>query len=293
MSAKGGPLASVVIPTYNRSAFLMRAVRSALNQTLTDIEVIVVVDGSLDGTSDARRKLDDPRVRFITHDQNRGAPAARNTGIRAAKGAYIAFLDDDDEWLPHKLERQVAVEKIFSGSVCGYAVRKLQSNKIERFHELGIKHLKKGNRFPTSCLVLKASIARKLEFDESLPKAQDWDLLVRLVENCRVAYVPEVLCILDAGGHPRITNAAKKNALEDLESRTAATWKHAATLGRYWVNYRLAMDLTSYIASSEKKGFRLLSVVQRCGCLPTGHVLLDKAKRRIMRHISKPAVKNA
>lgn len=293
MSGKSGPVVSVVIPTYNRSALLLRAVKSALKQTLKDIEVIVVVDGSLDNTPEATRKMDDPRVRFIHHDENRGAPAARNTGIRAAKGAYIAFLDDDDEWLPNKLERQTAVGSAFSGSVCGYALRKPPSNRIERFRELKIKHLKKGNRCPTSCLVLRASIAKKLEFDESLPKAQDWDLLMRLVKKNRVAYVPEILCMIDAGGHPRITNAAKKNSLEELEFRAAATWKHAVTLGRYWVNYRLAMDLTSYIASSEKKSFRLWSVVQRCGCLPTGHVLFDKAKRRISRHITRLAVKNA
>jgi len=103
------PEVSVVIPTYNRAQFIERCVCSALQQTYRDLEVIVVDDGSNDGT-DIRidnLKRTDSRLHFLRHDKNRGAQAARNTGIYAARGKYIAFLDSDNEWMPDKLERQL------------------------------------------------------------------------------------------------------------------------------------------------------------------------------------------
>lgn len=99
---------SVIIPCYNGERFIAEAVESALGQTYGDIEVIVVDDGSVDGSEDVLRPfLADGRVKFLKHERNRGIPAARNTGIRASRGGFIAFLDQDDVWFSHKLERQI------------------------------------------------------------------------------------------------------------------------------------------------------------------------------------------
>lgn len=103
------PRVSVVIPTYNRAREVVRAVESVQRQTFTDLEVIVVDDASPDDTRAAITSITDPRVRYVAHDTNKGGCAARNSGIQAALGRYIAFLDDDDEWLPNKLERQLQV----------------------------------------------------------------------------------------------------------------------------------------------------------------------------------------
>ena len=101
------PTVSVVIPTYNREHLVMRAIRSVVSQTFKDWELLVVDDGSKDNTEDAVQSFGDPRIRFIKHEINKGECATRNTGIVAATGGYLAFLDSDDEWLPEKLEKQV------------------------------------------------------------------------------------------------------------------------------------------------------------------------------------------
>ena len=101
-------LVSVVIPVYNREDTIQRAVDSVLNQTYSNIEVLVVDDGSKDNSLEMLKKYhNDNRVKIFCQEFNQGANAARNRGIREAKGEYIAFHDSDDEWLPDKLEKQI------------------------------------------------------------------------------------------------------------------------------------------------------------------------------------------
>jgi glycosyltransferase involved in cell wall biosynthesis len=101
-----GPLVSVVIPTKNRPQLVVRAVQSVLAQTLEAIETIVVIDGPDKTTEQNLRQLDDPRVRMILSPISLGAGSARNAGVHQARADWVAFLDDDDEWLPQKLEVQ-------------------------------------------------------------------------------------------------------------------------------------------------------------------------------------------
>lgn len=102
------PLVSVVIPSYQHAAYVRRAVESVLEQTMEDIEVIVVDDGSTDGTPDIVARIHDPRLQLVRLAENR-REHARNTGLSMARGRYVAFQNSDDEWLPHKLERQLEV----------------------------------------------------------------------------------------------------------------------------------------------------------------------------------------
>lgn len=103
------PLVSVVIPYYNRAGIIGKSVASVRSQTFPDWEVIIVDDGSPDSLQDALQPFaGDDRIRHIRHSQNRGPSAARNTGIAAARGRFVALLDSDDQWLPTKLERQLA-----------------------------------------------------------------------------------------------------------------------------------------------------------------------------------------
>jgi glycosyltransferase involved in cell wall biosynthesis len=105
------PTVSVVIPTYKRGREVLRAVESVLRQTFSDLEVIVVDDASPDDTRDVIASVGDARVRYLAHDKNKGGCAARNTGMVAARGRWIAFLDDDDEWVPTKLQKQLDVAR--------------------------------------------------------------------------------------------------------------------------------------------------------------------------------------
>jgi glycosyltransferase involved in cell wall biosynthesis len=102
-------LVSVVLPTFNRGYCLERAIRSVLGQTYPDWELIVVDDGSTDDTQAVLESFKDPRIRVFRHSVNRGVAAARNTGLAAARGEFIAFLDSDDEWRPDKLTKQLDV----------------------------------------------------------------------------------------------------------------------------------------------------------------------------------------
>ena len=101
------PKVSVVIPTRNRAAFLQAAIQSVLNQTFQDFEIIVVDDASADQTAQVIQSFTDPRINYIRHETNKGQGVTRNDGINQASGEYVALLDDDDEWLPEKLEKQV------------------------------------------------------------------------------------------------------------------------------------------------------------------------------------------
>src|SRR5262249_27195065 len=105
------PLISVVIPTIKRPHLVTRAVRSALIQTLSAIEVLIVVDGPEEATVRAVQQINDTRVKLLSLPENVGVGAARNTGISEARSKWIALLDDDDEWLPRKLEMQLQMAR--------------------------------------------------------------------------------------------------------------------------------------------------------------------------------------
>ena len=105
MKSKSNPLVSIIVPTYNRAGVLSRAIRSIFSQTYSNIEIIIVDDASCDDTGNVVESFMDDHIHYIRHDKNQGGSASRNTGIRSAKGSFIAFLDDDDEWLPEKLEK--------------------------------------------------------------------------------------------------------------------------------------------------------------------------------------------
>src|SRR5262249_34968268 len=102
------PKVSVVIPTHNRATLLHRAVSSALTQTFSDLEVLIADDASSDATAELMLVIRDPRIKYLRHETKRGVSVARNTAISHASGEYIAFLDDDDEWLPEKLNIQLS-----------------------------------------------------------------------------------------------------------------------------------------------------------------------------------------
>ena len=103
------PTVSIVIPTYNRADLIARSIQSVLNQSYPDFEVIVVDDGSTDGTKEVVENFNDKRIKYIRLNNNRGAGAARNVGIRSSMGKFIAFQDSDDMWLPEKLKKHLSI----------------------------------------------------------------------------------------------------------------------------------------------------------------------------------------
>lgn len=202
------PTVSVIIPTYNRGHVLGRAMRSVLAQTYEDLELIVVDDASTDNTQELVAGIRDPRIKYIRHDQNRGGAAARNTGINASEGEYIAFNDSDDEWLVEKLEKQVALLETTGNSVagvyCGY-MRRVGDRIIylpgpkcrDRNLSLITKLLFINCPIGTQTLVLKRRPLIEVGcFDERLPRRQDGELLLRLSLTYELEVIDEPLVIM-------------------------------------------------------------------------------------------------
>ena len=200
------PCVSVIIPAYNRAHVLRRAIRSVLSQTFTDYEIIIVDDASTDDTGAVARNFDGP-LRMIRHEVNRGPAAARNTGINAAIGGYVAFLDSDDEWMPGKLARQIELldtsAKSFGASCSGYTVIHPEPGySWERRLPVGEKWtrylLNNGcDLGPGSTLVARRVVFDRIGmFDESLRRWEDWDWLLRYVADRELAIVPEPQAVI-------------------------------------------------------------------------------------------------
>jgi glycosyltransferase involved in cell wall biosynthesis len=253
-------MVSVVIPTHNRKDFIGETVDSVLAQTYTDLEVIVVDDGSTDGTGDYMRSryADDARVRYIWQE-NAERSAARNRGIDEARGEFVAFLDSDDLWLPKKLELQMQVmearPKVVMvlcwtsniGLVEGQSVFTLLPEKedceTEGFHQ----RLVALNRIISATPVIRKSIFEqcgKFCLDDKVICFEDWELWIRVACFGKVDTVPRILAI--RRHHPG--NTEKPIAPPDYrviasnvrKNLPVEKWQelHQSALMSYWERYR-------------------------------------------------------
>jgi glycosyltransferase involved in cell wall biosynthesis len=197
------PRVSVVLPTYNRSHLLEKSVRSVLDQTFVDLELIVVDDGSTDGTLDVLKQVDDQRLNVVSLPNNVGGAMARNVGIEVSVGEFVAFQDSDDEWVPHKLRRLVGEmdDKSRLGAVFSSYWRYSEGAKelvpdldgltvTENLHKLLLSRNIVGT--PTA-MVRKEKLIAIDGFDVELPRYQDWDLFLRLSMDNEIGFVREPL----------------------------------------------------------------------------------------------------
>jgi glycosyltransferase involved in cell wall biosynthesis len=209
------PKISVILPVHNRADVLPRAIRSVLDQELREFELIVVDDGSSDGSAEAAQSFGDERVRLFRLDSNRGGNVARNEGIRAAHAPLIAFLDSDDRYLPNKLawtvaefERRPKLELLVDSFI---KVQPPGSRKAEVVRRNAV--LEDREQFRTAlftrrlwkatpAITVKRQIAIEAGlFDETLRRLQDFDFLIRVSELANCASTDQVLWVKywDAG----------------------------------------------------------------------------------------------
>ena len=205
---ESSPLVSVIIPTYNRCSSIGRAIESVLSQSYMHREIIVVDDGSTDGTMGLLETFGD-RIRVL-HQNNRGVSAARNSGIRAAGGVFIALLDSDDSWMPEKLEQQVGFFRTNpQAMIC-------QTEEIWIRNGKRINPKRKHQKFsgmifektlplclvsPSAVMIRRSLFDEVGFFDESLPACEDYDLWLRITWKYPVHLIDTPL-IVKHGGHP-------------------------------------------------------------------------------------------
>ena len=236
------PKVSVIIPTHNCGRYLVESVESVLNQSLADFELIVVDDGSTDGTDKIMKPyLDDSRVKYIKKPERRGLSAARNTGIEASIGDFISFLDADDMFVEGKIQRQL--DFFEDRKQCGLCYTnevyfKEGENKhllSPRYHFSGdvFYFLKRSNFIHISTVMVRKEILRKDRFEESLRSHEDWDFFLRLsFKDVRFLYMKEPLSkIMVRSGSmtvdTRVMDASRRNV--GLKGKA------------YWGNLRMCM----------------------------------------------------
>jgi GalNAc5-diNAcBac-PP-undecaprenol beta-1,3-glucosyltransferase len=275
------PLVTVVIPTYRRASLVGRAIDCARNQTHRNQEIIVVDDGSPDETGDVVRAIAavDARVRYVRHESNKGLPAGRNTGIRAASGEYIAFLDDDDEWRRDKIERQLQAMGEFDAVLC-VAMSNGRPLRLHPKTRVTLDDLRRGS-FDPSSLMARTRVLQDVLFDETLREGEDWDAFIRIAQRYSIGWVAEPLLLYNDGAHVRMTSEAKQMTGTELERRMAVLTKHRQFFGERWYKYHMASALLAYVGSRRGRFGCLAYAVKRCGAAPVAAVLRDRLRRHL------------
>lgn len=193
-------LVSVVIPCYNRENTIQRAVKSVLNQTYENIEVLVIDDGSVDASVKLAEDLGDSRIKIFKNDKNLGANYSRNKGIELAKGSIIAFQDSDDIWRPKKLEKCVEVLEEYGCDIVFHGMMKYGRN-YKRYlptYNLNEYQNKYGQLLIKNCASTQTMIGKRecfenVKFDERLRIHQDWDIMIRLAQKYDIRFIDEPL----------------------------------------------------------------------------------------------------
>ena len=195
-------LVSVVIPTHNRSELIKNAVSSVLSQTYKNIELIIVDDASTDKTEEVVKSLDQSKIRYIKNEEAKGGNYARNLGISSSKGKYVAFLDDDDEWMPEKVADQVALFEedqsiglVYTGAEIIYTSKNYKYIRQPKHRgDLSKEILMRNYIGTTSSVMVKRSLLEKVGgFDNDMPALQDYDLWIRIAQVAQIGYINKPL----------------------------------------------------------------------------------------------------
>jgi len=220
----GTPDVTVVIPTRDRPRTLAVAAVSACGQREVDVEIIVVDDAGEPSTSGILAAIGDPRVRLIRNEGPPGVAAARNAGIEAARGRWIAFLDDDDAWAPTKLAEQLAASQLagatwaYTGYVAVDPALRVRGGHPPASPGEVVRDLRRHNAVPaggSSVVVRRDALDAAGRFDPSLATSEDWDLWLRLAEVGRLAGVPRPLVALRE--HGAMASRRIERVLADVE----------------------------------------------------------------------------
>lgn len=193
------PKVSVIIPTYNRSYIVCEAIDSILSQTVTDIELLVVDDGSTDDTRQVVEAINDERIRYL-YKQNGGVSSARNVGISHAKGSYVAFLDSDDVWperfleaVSNALDADTGYGLAYTATIQKYPDGQTKTDDLARCLSGQItSHLFEHSTIWPMAVLIRKTVLEGFWFDENLKICDDNDAFLRLSANNKFLFVPDI-----------------------------------------------------------------------------------------------------
>lgn len=264
------------MPVYNRAHCIKRALDSVVNQTQKVSEVIIIDDGSTDNLEEVIKSYSQPYIKLIRHEKNKGASAARNTGIKFATSEYIAFLDSDDVWHHNKTEKQMAFmqEKSLFISCTNFSIYREKSFEEERAYRpyksirLSRKDIAWGCFIsPGSTLICKRVFLLDANgYDTSFPRFEDWDLLLRLSYNNDIGWLNETLADIYIERHS--SESSELQGLQRMRSKFDTTSDHIVKrriMASYWFH-------TAAIHFKHKRYIRaVFHVALSFGVQPFGH----------------------
>lgn len=285
-------LVTAIITTHNRLSLLKRAIDSVYAQTYSNIELIVVDDASTDGTLEYCKNLPLQYI-YIPKEESKGGNYARNQGIRAAKGEYVAFLDDDDYWLPEKIQKQVALIESKDCELvhCGKRLEIVKGEKV-KYRDLLPNPLEYGDMHKkillTICTTTTNILAKRDAlfevglFDENLRFWQEYELTIRLAQRKPFYFVNEVLSVyrIDTSDKHRLTNKYEewKDAVKYIHKKHAALYDRLNLLERLRVHLLVMGDAVNRSKASglRRKSFKLFGIWL---LMSFPFRVVDKAKR--------------
>jgi glycosyltransferase involved in cell wall biosynthesis len=294
------PMVSVIVPTYNRGYCIAACLRSVLDQSFKNFEIIVVDDASKDDTRAQVDSVGDPRIRYVAHEKNKGGAAARNSGIRVAGGEFIAFLDSDDYWHPEKLDKQIsALQKLGLGYGLSYTW--ISCVDEEGKEVLRINPDIDGDCFQemlvsnfigsfSNIVVRKALLLEVGALDETFRSCQDWDLFIRLTRRAAVHCLPEyaVRYLISTSDKHRIST----NSQSVIQGHTGMLVKYSQEYAVLPTKLKLRAFRVymGIFANSGSVRNTWMMGIKRLGCsaqlgelLNSGHLMLRALKRCLVK----------
>ncbi|MDD2980728.1 MAG: glycosyltransferase family 2 protein [Hespellia sp.] len=240
---KKGQLVSVVIPVYNRADCIGKCLESVFAQSYSNIEVIVVDDGSSDHLAERMKSVKDSRLKFLSYHLNKGACYARNYGAQHASGQYIAFQDSDDTWRPQKLEKQLKFLEACDADMVFCAMNRIPDRgKSFKFPVHAFDNRKDAlsqilyeNRVSTQTMFMKRETWEAVKFDETVRRYQDWNFAIRAAHVCKMRYQDEILVDSKVGNDSISSVEKSMSALDKLFEKNRKDYQeHPVCLARMY-----------------------------------------------------------
>lgn len=258
------PKVSVIIPTYNRAEFLKSAIESVLGQTYMDFELLISDDASTDNTEQVVESFSDKRIRFTKNEINKGVIHIRNKAVTNSTGEYIAFLDDDDEWMPEKLEKQINIIEgrphslgaVYTGAhSIDTKLGKVVKITTPKYRGNILKELLENNIIITSSIVVKKRCFEKVGlFDPEYRSASDFDMWIRLAEEYDFNYVKDSLVRYHI--HPNSISTNYVAVRDGLERLLAKHNKLFSANNKAYSNHLLKLGVAYCYSGNTKRGKR-------------------------------------